>query len=220
MEGDTAIFARFGKRLGRVVPKIPYWLILLCVLNGGLSLAWAERLPLTEIVRKTMAIYYADPGHRIKSAMQNPYEALIRQIQPSSGYGKPSGVFVTLSHDGKSRACWGSAYPQHKSVPEAVVYATLGALTKEYRYKPISKTEWKTLKPQVTIIKSIEPIASLRGQNPLSDGLMLRQGARTAVILPGEAKDATYQLVLCKLKAGIRPREKFQLYRMIADVYQ
>lgn len=168
-----------------------------------------------------MAIYFSDERTgQGESAVQAPYQTLIRQLQPATGYGKPSGVFVTLSRDGKSRACWGSAYPHYKSVPEAVVYATLGALTKEYRYKPISRTEWKALKPQVTVIKSIEPIENLRGQNPLRDGLMLRQGGRAAVILPGEAKDATYQLVLCKLKAGIRPGEKFQLYRMIADVYQ
>lgn len=181
---------------------------------------YAERLPLTEIVRQTMALYFSGKNIPVEGSRSNPYQALMQRISQNSAYGKPAGVFVTLSRQGRSRACWGSAYPQYKSVPEAVVYATLGALTKEYRYKPISRSEWKALKPQVTVIKSLESIEGLQGQNPLSDGLMLRKGGRSAVILPGEARDAHYQLVLCKLKAGIRPGETFQLYRMIADVYQ
>lgn len=100
------------------------------------------------------------------------------------------------------------------------MYATLGALTKEYRYKPIRSGEWKKLKPQVTVVKALEPIHNLQGQNPLHDGLMVRQNGRSGVILPGEARDATYQLTLCKLKAGIQPGQKFQLYRMVADVYR
>jgi AMMECR1 domain-containing protein len=100
------------------------------------------------------------------------------------------------------------------------VYATLGALTKEYRYKPIGRTEWQTLKPQVTVVRALEPISGIRDQNPIQDGLMVRAGNRSGVILPGEARDAFYQLVQCKLKAGVRPGESYQLYRIVADVYQ
>jgi AMMECR1 domain-containing protein len=177
------------------------------------AVSQAHSPPITELVRKTMAAYFST-GVSTKSQ----YQALIQQF--SATYAKPAGVFVTLSHQGKPRACWGSIHPQHKTTAESTVYATLGALTKDYRYKPIGNHEWQTLKPQVTIIKHIEPISGIRNQNPLRDGLMVRQGNRSGVILPGEAKDATYQLVLCKLKAGIRPGETFQLYRIIADVYQ
>jgi AMMECR1 domain-containing protein len=179
-----------------------------------------DSLALTEIVRKTMTIYFSDPSHSATTLKQTPYQKLSGQVQTTTIKQKPSGVFVTLSKNGKARACWGSIHPQYKTVEEATIYATLGALTKEYRFKPISKTEWPLLKPQVTVIKAIEPIHSLQGQNPLRDGLMLRQNMRSGLILPGEAKDANYQLLLCKLKAGVRPGQKFQLYRIIADVYQ
>jgi AMMECR1 domain-containing protein len=170
----------------------------------------------TQLVRKTMAIYF---NHEQRSS-GNPYQALIQQFTKSSAHQKPAGVFVTLSRQGRSRACWGSIQPQHNTIAESTVYATLGALTKDYRYRPITAAEWDSLKPQVTVIKALEPIENLHGQNPLRDGLMVRQGGKSGVILPGEAKDATYQLVQCKLKAGIRPGEPFQLYRIIADVYQ
>jgi AMMECR1 domain-containing protein len=168
-----------------------------------------------------MQMYFSQEGpHRKASAKPGSYQQLIRDSRQHSMYQKSFGVFVTLSRQGHSRACWGSIYPKYTSVEESTVYATLGALTKEYRYKPISATEWPTLKPQVTVIRAIEPIDGLQGQNPLSDGLMVRAGGRSGVILPGEARDAHYQLVQCKVKAGIRPGESYQLYRMVADVYQ
>jgi hypothetical protein len=51
-------------------------------------------------------------------------------------------------------------------------------------------------------------------------GLMVRAGGKAAVILPGEASDAYYQMVLCKLKAGIRPKQPCQMYRIKADVFK
>jgi AMMECR1 domain-containing protein len=180
-------------------------------------IAWSDALPLPALVRQTMAFYFENtPG------VDNPagYQNFIKHLpQVAASYRQSVGVFVTLSHQGKPRACWGSAFPRYNNVTEATVYATLGALTKEYRYKPISPDEWRQLKPQVTVIKALEPIRNLHGQNPFYDGLMVRQNGRSGVILPGEARDATYQLMLCKLKAGIQPGQKFQLYRMIADVY-
>lgn len=218
------------------------WLLIACM-----SSAQADMALLPDLVRQTMATYFSrtpsakptaiPPGKMplspsglsvTKSATQvqgkpsamQAYQPLIRRYAARLPQRKPAGVFVTLSRGGKSRACWGSVYPQHPDVVESTVYATLGALTKEYRYRPITSGEWRTLKPQVTVVRAIEPITGLRGQNPLQDGLMVRAGGRSGVLLPGEARDAFYQLVQCKLKAGIHPGESYQLYRIIADVYQ
>lgn len=175
----------------------------------------AQAVSLTEVVRRTMALYFADPAASAQSVKQ-----LVREVSPAQPDRHPAGVFVTLSRNGQTRACWGSVYPQHKNVVESAVYATLGALSKEYRYRPISRTEWTSLKPQVTVIRELQPMESIRGLNPLRDGVMVRSGSKSGVMLPGEARDAHYLLVQGKLKAGIGPREKFQLYRIIADVYR
>lgn len=186
-------------------------LTLLLLLPVGL----AETLTPTEVVGETMRLHFSS-----KTAEAKSYQRLIRENTLKKSYAGPKGVFVTLSENGQPRACWGSAYPQNKTVFEGIVYATLGALTKEYRYRPIRTSEWARLKRQVTVVKAVEPIERLSQVNPLRDGLLVRQGGKAGVMLPGEAKDATYQLVQCKLKAGIRPHEKFQMYRMVADVYQ
>lgn len=185
---------------------------LLAILSTGVTSA--ESLTPTQLVQKTGQLYFS------KYSESPQWTTLIQSSRLNERYPKPRGVFVTLSRNGKPRACWGSAYPQYKTVSEATVYATLGALTKEYRYPPIPKSEWPLLKPQVTVVKALQPVNRLAAINPLRDGLLVRQGSRAGVMLPGEARDATYMLVQAKLKASIGPKEKFQLYRIVADVYQ
>lgn len=224
--------AVIGKRIG-IGRRTCLGLLGLSVLSGiigsqALGPAWTaglQTLSLPEISRRTMAGYFSgspgfSSGGRAARPNESMYRPLLRNFRTSNRYSRPVGVFVTLSRDGKPRACWGSAFPQYKTVLEATVYATLGALTREYRYPPITPGEWRQLKTQVTVVRKLIPIHGLEGQNPLADGLMIRQGGRSGVILPGEARDAAYQLTLCRLKAGIRPGESFQLYRIITDVYR
>jgi len=145
---------------------------------------------------------------------------LLKEFPTDKSGNNKYGVFVTLSYAGKSRACWGSLTPQHGDLVASTVYATVGALTREYRFTPVKANEVKKLKVQVTVVRSLEPIHRISEQNPLADGLFVRSGGKSGILLPGEASDAYYQLVQCKLKAGIKPGEPCQLYRIRADVYQ
>lgn len=170
---------------------------------------------LTDIVRQVEAIHFGD-----KQLGQQTLSEFARSLPVASRFKQRAGVFVTLSRHGKSRACWGNVFPQEPDIAQATVFATIGALTKEYRYAPIQPYEWKQLKPQVTVVRSVEPISSMRMQNPLTDGLLVRSGGKAGVLLPGEAVDAHYQLVQCKLKAGIAPGEPCQLYRLRTEIYE
>jgi AMMECR1 domain-containing protein len=158
---------------------------------------------------------YFQPDQATPSA-----EQLAKGYTLSKELESPAGVFVTLSHKGKSRACWGTVFPEHRNMVQATVDATLGALSREYRYPPIRAHEWPSLTPQVTLIRRIIPASSIQSINPLRDGLMVRSGGKSGVILPGEYGDAHTQLVQGKLKAGIQPGEPYQLYRIQADVFQ
>lgn len=188
------------------------------------------QLSLPQVVERTLEFHFkprlpAGPGPLAGSGNHSSKpttEALaefVASLPVASAFKRSAGVFVTLSRAGKSRACWGSVFPEHQDLVKATIYATLGALTKEYRYSPVRSNEWKLLKPQVTVVQAVEPIAGLWAQNPLRDGLMVRSRGKAAVILPGEARDAHYQLRQCQLKAGIRPGEPCQLYSIKAEVY-
>jgi len=172
---------------------------------------FAEALSLTALVRQTMQTYFEGEG-------ESSIAALTKNVPKQ--YNSPAGVFVTLSTNGKTRACWGSIQPTHANIVESTVYATLNALKKDYRYKPIKASEWQDLKPQVTVIKEMKAIQTIRGQNPLTEGLFLQGSNKSAVLLPGEVSDPYYQLVKCKLKAGIHQGEPYQLYSIKAAIYE
>jgi AMMECR1 domain-containing protein len=135
-------------------------------------------------------------------------------------YRKRAGVFVTFSKNGKTRACWGSLNPTFENLAKATVFTTEQALTNEYRYSKIKASEIESLKAQVTVVKTTEPLQNLSEQNPRTCGMIVRSGGKSGVILPGEYTDAYYQLVQCKLKAGIKKNEPCQIYRIRADVYR
>ena len=169
---------------------------------------------LPKVVRQTLALHFGE------STQYKNFDELAQSFAVPNKFKKPAGIFVTLSRKGKTRACWGSMYPQYPNLVVGTVYTTESALSKEYRYKKIRANEWQLLKPQVTVVRGVEPIGSMGDQNPLMYGLMVRSGSKSAVILPGEAIDAHYQLVMCKLKAGIPSTQTCQIYRIKADVFK
>lgn len=158
--------------------------------------------------------------HFNQSSDSPSYKDLASRFKVTDNYKIRAGLFVTLTKGGKTRACWGQVTPVHGNLVEATIYTTEDALTKDYRHEPITADEVEDLKPQVTVVRKVVPIDSIAHQQPLKFGLMVRSGGRGALLLPGEASDAYYQLVQCKLKAGIPVKEKCQLYRLETDVYR
>jgi len=169
-------------------------------------------VPLNKIARAALDNHF--------SAQPKSLTEMVKTFTIPKIYKKSKGLFVTLSKSGKTRACWGSINPQEGNLVAATVLACEEALSKEYRYPPIRKSELAALKCQVTVIEKIEPVSRHASLNPLVDGLMVRSGARAAVLLPGEASDPHYQVMQCKLKAGITPQEPCQIYRMRAHVFR
>ncbi len=175
--------------------------------------ARVKSIRLNEIAMKTVENHFLPDGKR-KSLTQ-----LTEDFSRGKVAGKPKGLFVTLSKDGKTRACWGSISPEYANLIASTVYTTEAALNKEYRFAQVKRSEVDHLKAQVTVVNSVDPIESIRELNPLRHGLFVRQGGRAAVLLPGECVDAHYQLVQCKLKAGIPVKSRCQMYRITADVF-
>lgn len=170
-----------------------------------------DRVSLPKLAREALAIHFGESRF-------DTLDQLIEATPVCDEYKQPAGLFVTLSRHGQTRACWGSISPTNRDLVRATVTTTEAALTKEYRYPHIRASEWQSLKVQVTIVRSVEPIASISQQNALTYGLLVRYGGRGAVLLPGEVVDAHYQLIKCKLKAGIPLNQPCQLYRIRADV--
>jgi AMMECR1 domain-containing protein len=133
---------------------------------------------------------------------------------------KPMGVFVTiLDTSNQSKGCWGKLYPQ-ADIKQSIINAAVDAATKDYRKRPLSKSDLKDVKFQVSIVTQIVPVSSTRAINPYKDGLLARSGSKTGIILAGEATDSYYQMVMAKLKANIQPKEKCELFKLITKTYK
>lgn len=143
---------------------------------------------------------------------------MVKTFDLTPEYRQSRGLFVTLYKDGKTRACWGNISPNHADLVTNTVFTTIDCLTKEYRFGAVQKKEIADLKAQVTIIQAVEPVMRGATLHPLTDGLMVRGNGKGAVLLPGEASDPHYQVMQCKLKAGINPNEPCQIYRIKAHV--
>ncbi|MBS1992563.1 MAG: AMMECR1 family protein [Cyanobacteria bacterium SZAS LIN-3] len=169
-------------------------------------------ISLEKIARATLENHFAPQPKSFKE--------MVKTFEVPKIYKQAKGLFVTLSKNGKTRACWGSINPQEGNLVAATILACEEALSKEYRFPPIKKSELAALKCQVTVVEKLEPVSRHASLNPLVDGLMVRSGAKAAVLLPGEASDPHYQVMQCKLKAGITPQEPCQIYRMRAHVFR
>jgi AMMECR1 domain-containing protein len=150
---------------------------------------------------------------------QGGYMEWAASLKVEKRFLQAAGVFVTLSKNGKTRACWGSVYPHEANIVAETVSATLGALARDYRFRPVSEPELKDLKIQVTVIRGLAAVSNVKMIDPFKEGIMVRSGGRGAVILPGEAVDAYYELVLARLKAGIKPDEPCQIYKIRTEIY-
>lgn len=130
------------------------------------------------------------------------------------------GVFVTiLDRQNKSRGCWGDLHPQ-TDLKESVAQSAVGALKRDYRYVPPGLSELPELKFQVSLVTDIIPVSSVREVNPLRDGLLVQSGGKGGILMPGEAVDAHYQMVQCKMKAGIQPGEPCNMFKLITRTYK
>lgn len=194
--------------------------------NAKVSRAQSGYQSLPEIARATMYRHFglaapasSNTGGPAIPPVEASLEDWLKSLKVEPKFQQPAGVFVTLSKMGKTRACWGSVYPREGNIARETVLATLGALSKEYRFKAIRKSELKDLKIQVTVVRSLDAVSNVKEINPFKDGLMVRSGGRSGVILPGEATDAYYELVLARLKAGIQPNDPCQIYKIRADIY-
>lgn len=144
-----------------------------------------------------------------------------RKITLQSQDKRPvAGVFVTvLDEQNKSRGCWGKLYPQ-EGLTKSIIYGAVGAIKKDYRYKPLKLSELPQMKFQVSLVRKVIPVNSVKNVNPYKDGMLVQSGSRGGVLMPGEVSDAYYQMVQCKLKAGIKPEEQVSIFKLVTDTYK
>lgn len=125
-----------------------------------------------------------------------------------------SGIFVTLVKNKKVRGCYGSLTPQGSPLAAQLKEYVVGAATQDFRHHPITATELSQIAIIITFIHGVEPVSSISEIDPKTDGLLVRNGDRAAVLLPGEARTASWQVEEAKRQAGIRHGEPAELFKI------
>ena len=131
----------------------------------------------------------------------------------------PRPVFVTIEVGGVVRGCRGDLATRAKSLEEEVVLAARAAATHDPKYRPLSPAELGRFLVTVTIVERIEPITGVAGLRP-EDGLVLRSGGRTGVVLPWEGKDPDVRKKWAYRKAGVGTGAPVALFRLIAQRFR
>ena len=138
---------------------------------------------------------------------------LAAQAAKDPALQRRSGTFVTLKIDGRLRGCIGSLAAE-EPIFEGVQRNALNAAFNDYRFAPLTAEELDQVTIEVSILTPPAPLAyrdadDLVGKlRPGVDGVILRQGARSATFLPQVweqlPRPEAFLDHLC-LKAGLRP---------------
>jgi AMMECR1 domain-containing protein len=186
-----------------------------------LTLAWpqiglADHSPFLEQARGLKA---TDGNRLVKLARQTLIGAVERgEFDPNVDMREkpsvaPFGVFVTLVKNGHVRGCYGSMEPRGKTLDELVIEGAVGAARFDPRTRPLSPAELNQVQIIVSIVGPRVPVLTMTEVDPKIHGLLVRNGDRTSVLLPGEAKTASWQLKRSLRQAGIRPGDPREMFR-------
>lgn len=194
-------------KVGAGATRLALFVVLLALgpAAHGASLEWLRADPIAETEAARLAITAAGSHLEGKSAPD------IRTTAKS--LAQSGGAFVTFLRGTKVRACWGTMWPQTPDLAHEIAHSARRALYADHRRSPISRAEWPHLAILVSIVGPLERVMPGAMLFPLHQGLFVTQGAKGGVLLPGEARTARFQMAECRRKAGIRPRERADLFR-------
>lgn len=128
-------------------------------------------------------------------------------------------VFITIERDGTILGCRGALVTSKKTLDEEIISAAISAAKFDPRYGPIRKEKLGRFLVTVTIVESLEAISDAGGLKP-EDGLVLKSGSKTGVVLPWEGKDPAIRLDWAYRKAGVKKGAQVSLMKMIAQRYR
>jgi AMMECR1 domain-containing protein len=106
----------------------------------------------------------------------------------------------------------GSLFPSAANLAEEIASAASMAATTDPYHKPIRPQELPLLQISLNVVKGRPWIArSISELRPAHLGLCVQSSRGGGVILPGEARTASWQLKMAKLKAGVPSNQPVQM---------
>jgi AMMECR1 domain-containing protein len=132
------------------------------------------------------------------------------------GRSPPRPVFVTIERRGHVVGCRGSLVCRGRSLEAEVVLAARAAAGHDPRYPPLGRADLADFRVTVTVVDRLQALERVDALTP-AEGLVLRSGGRTGVVLPWEGRDPQVRLGWAYRKAGVAPGTSCKLDRLIAE---
>jgi AmmeMemoRadiSam system protein A len=96
---------------------------------------------------------------------------------------RPRGVFVTLYVNDQLRGCLGEIFVED-SLARTTARCAAHAAYADYRFAPVARAELAQLRFKISVLTPPEPLGSYDDIVLGRDGLILRDGGKTGVLLP------------------------------------
>ncbi|MEQ8190833.1 MAG: AMMECR1 domain-containing protein [Candidatus Eremiobacterota bacterium] len=126
------------------------------------------------------------------------------------------GVFVTLEKYGVLRGCRGTIWPVYATLKEEIINSSIGAISRDSRFPPVTIEEFRKLHITVTVVGKITPVVNPEKEiDPLVHGVLVEtcDGQKKGVMLPGEAPTLEHEIAWAKKRASITGDEPVYIYR-------
>jgi AMMECR1 domain-containing protein len=138
-------------------------------------------------------------------------------VRPQGLLAKPAPCFVTISVDGRRRACTGTFVPQAPALAQEIVRCAVRAWTLDPRSPRVKREELRRAEFSVTIPGPRRTVSDPSAYPPADYGLVVSSGGRSGVLLPGEAKTSRWQAREARRQAAIAEGAPvtFQVFRAV-----
>ncbi|MEW6571237.1 MAG: AmmeMemoRadiSam system protein A [Nitrospirota bacterium] len=126
-----------------------------------------------------------------------------------------AGVFVCLKKHGQLRGCIGTFLPATSCIGMETILNAISAATRDPRFPPVQLDELESLEYTVDILSCPEKVEEISQLNPKKYGVIIVSRDKRGLLLPDlEGVDTIEeQLRIARMKAGISPHEKADVYR-------
>ncbi|MGI6132486.1 MAG: AMMECR1 domain-containing protein [Bacillota bacterium] len=128
-------------------------------------------------------------------------------------YRRSAGVFVTIIRNNAVRACVGSIWAHFPSLTQEISHFAAAAAARDLRRPPVEPWELAGCSYAVSVVGCLERVSPGAPWDPRSYGVFVRAGAKSGVILPGEALTYAKQVSWALSEAGIDARMPYEMYR-------
>lgn len=166
--------------------------------------------PIVELAKKSIENYI-----RYRKVIKPP-ENLSPEMRDRAG------VFVSLKKHGRLRGCIGTFLPTTENVATEVIKNAIAAATQDPRFESVTEDELEEITYSVDVLSSPEKVTDISMLDQKKYGVIVSCGARKGLLLPDleGVNTVEEQLKIAKMKAGIGPDEKPEIFRFSVKRYK